>query len=470
MEEEREVCISHLDDSGLGVAQFKEQELLVYGALPSERERVCPPRRQKKRHRSWWSTIECILESSPDRVIPRCPYVGSCGGCLLQHMAYERQLEWKNRTVLERFSPYLHAHTEMFPPLGSPEIWFYRNKMEYTFAQDSSGRRFLGLFSLLGKRRVENLSSCEIGPPWTTEALSALVTWWEKSGLSAFHPAKETGTLRTVTFRSSQRTHSMMVILTVSGRAEWAPSRKDLCSFVEVLLPLEQKYGMKLSCVIRIHQAIKGHPTHFYELVLRGSGVIKELYTVQPVPSSPPRSLELQFSPHSFCQPNTPQAEKIYTRALQMLHLNSTDVVWDLFCGVGGFGLAAAPHVKKVVCIEFSADAVYDATCNKEQAGASNLSIEKGDVFERVHSLEQEEKPTACVVDPPRSGLGEKVIHLLHSLPMEKIVYVSCNPTSQQKDMALFHSLGWSLDALQAIDQFPHTPHMENILLLQRGT
>lgn len=468
MEEDLDVFISHLNSSGLGSACFKERELLVYGALPSEYVRVFPPRRQKKRRRCWWSAIDRVLESSPDRVVPRCPYVGSCGGCLVQHMAYEKQLEWKNRTILELFAPYIHEQTKVCPPLGSPDIWSYRNKMEYTFAQDSSGKRFLGLFSLIGKRRVENLSSCDIGPPWSTEALCSLSSWWEKSGLLAFHPVKETGTLRTVTFRSSQRTQSMMVILTVSGRSEWAPSRKDLVAFVEALLPLEQKYGMKLSSVVRIHQAIKGHPTHFYELVLRGGGVMKELYTVQPIQSAPPRSLELQFSSHSFCQPNTPQAERIYTSALQMLDLQPNDMVWDLFCGVGGFGLAAAPYVKKVVGIEFSADAVYDATCNKEAARASNFSIEKGDVFERIHSLGPEEKPNVCVIDPPRSGVGDKLIHLLHSLPLEKIVYVSCNPVSQQKDMALFHSLGWRLDALQAIDQFPHTPHMENILLLQR--
>ena len=466
-----DVHISRLDDEGHGRASFQEKTLIVHGALPSEFVRVFPPKKEKKRSRCLWTTVERVLEPSAARVVPQCCHASACGGCLLQHMSYDKQLEWKTSSILSLFQPYFHSGTDVVPSLGSSEIWHYRNKMEFTFSQDLSGNRFLGLFSRNGRRRVENLSTCEIGPPWSQEVLKIVSRWWERTTLQAYRPVQDTGTVRTVTFRYSPRTNNMMVILTVSGRPEWAPKKQDLSSLVEALLPLEQMSGATLSCIVRIHQAIKGHPTHFYELVIHDGGVFKERYTVQPVVGKLPLSLDLQFSPSSFCQPNTAQAEKIYTHALQMLSLKPEDTLWDLFCGVGGFGLAASPFVKQVVGIELSADSAYDAGCNKEIAQASNLVIEKADVFEIVRSQEALERlslPNKCIVDPPRSGLGDKVVHLLHGLPLEKLVYVSCNPVSQQRDMALFHSLGWRLMKMQPIDQFPHTLHMENVLLLER--
>lgn len=469
-ESDLNVRISCLDESGHGRGRLGERDLLVYGALASEYVTIFPPRKERRRSRPLVSSVEKILEPSHDRVKPRCVYAGACGGCLLQHMAYEKQLEWKKTKVEELFSPYFSSDTHLLPCVGATDIWSYRNKMEYTFSQDLAGKRFLGLFSLTKKRKVESIQSCEIGPPWSSEALVALFSWWEKSDLKAYNPSKDTGSLRTVTFRYSKRSREMMVILTVSGRAEWALHKKDLDSFVESLLPLEQSYGT-LSCIVRIHQAIKGQPTQFYEMVLRGSYVFHETYTIQPMIEQASHDFTLQFSPQSFCQPNTQVAEKIYSRALQMLNLRREDVLWDLFCGVGCFGFAAANHVKKVVGIELSADAVFDAHCNKEVCQAANVVIERSDLFDIVHSKEHMERlsaPTLCVIDPPRSGVGDKVVFLLNSLPLRALAYVSCNPVSQKKDMALFHSLGWRIMSMQSFDQFPHTPHMENILLLQR--
>lgn len=256
-----------------------------------------------------------------------------------------------------------------------------------------------------------------------------------------------------------------MVILTVSGRPEWALSKDNCRSLVEAILPMEEKYGVSFSCVVRIQQAIKGHPTQWYEMVLHGKGELHERYTIENF-----GEVELQFSPQSFQQPNSRQAERIYSSALTMLRLHPYDVLWDLFCGVGGFGLIAAPFVHKAVGIELSPDSAYDASCNKARLERENFQIEKGDVFEIVSSPEammRVSKPSKVVVDPPRSGLGPKVVELLHSIAPRLIAYVSCNPESQFRDVQMFHEKGWRVQCVQSIDQFPHTHHLENIVLLK---
>lgn len=462
--------ITELDDSGFGRAKAllhdKEIVTRVFGALPQEKISTSTPQHFHRNRRDFIAVTEQVVEASPCRVESRCAHVGHCGGCLLQHMSYKEQTRWKQEKVTSLFAPVAHPETIFLPCIGADTIWSYRNKMEFSFSQDAALHRFLGLFSLTKSQRIEMIHECHIGPSWTAEALSRIYDWWGTSTLQAYHPHQDTGSLRTVAFRASRRMNDNMIILTVSGRPEWAISKEDLKSFVEAIIPLEQKYGGVFSCILRIQQAIKGQATQWYEMVLHGNPVICERYKIANF-----GEMELQFSPQSFAQPNSEQAEKIYSSALNMLQLDSEDILWDLFCGVGGFGLAASSVVKKVVGIELSVDSVYDATCNKERVQRKNFQVEKGDVFELVASpdaMQRLGKPSKIVVDPPRSGLGPKVVQLLHSLLPQAIVYVSCNPESQYRDVQLFHAAGWKVCAVQPIDQFPHTPHLENIVLLKR--
>lgn len=466
-----EVYIASLDSHGHGRTKAligtKERTLVIPGTLPTEIVRITPCK--TRRSRVFFASVESIVQPSHDRIVSACPHAGVCGGCTLQHMSYESQRCLKERMVHGLFASYANQNTVFERCLGADQTSWYRNKMEYTFSQDASGRRFLGLFAMMRRRKVEAIHACTIGPSWAPSALKKMSVWWEQSGLLAYNPHKDTGSLRTLTLRSSARTNEHMLILTVSSRPEWALAKKDLQSFVEVARALEEMHGGHFSVVLRIHQAVRGHQTQFYELVLYGQGVFHETYDVYPKEGIL-QTMQLQFSPQSFCQPNTKQAERIYSEALSGLMLEPDDIFWDLFCGVGGFGCAAAPFVKKVVSIELSHDAVFDATCNKEHLKLENIDIQKGDVFTLVKSQEQMKRlglPTKIVVDPPRAGLGRDVIELLTLLSPHMLAYVSCNPESQQKDMEEFHRLGWILHKVLPIDQFPNTPHVENILFLK---
>lgn len=467
---DNQVEITGLTLQGLGKAKVaigsKAFSLHVVGALVGEQVLLPEDLFFRSSRRPLLCRAESIVGPSQSRVAPLCPHFGFCGGCFLQHMSYEEQLEWKQARIKSLLSSFVDERTAWLPPIGSLDLWFYRNKMEFSFSQDASFRKFLGLYSMTKSGRIETIQECHIGPTWTSEMLSVIYRWWEETDLLAYHPYKDTGSLRSVSFRSSKRTKENMIILTVSGRPEWALSKSDCKKLVDSLLPMEQKYDMPFSCVLRIQQSIKGRPTEWYEMVLHGKGELLERYRVDNF-----GEIDLQFSPSSFEQPNSTQADNIYASALDMLHLHPEDVLWDLFCGVGGFGLLASPFVKKAVGIELSSDAVYDATCNKKRIGRDNFYVEQGDVFEMVSSRDASDRlplPTKVVVDPPRSGLGSKVVDLLDLVSPRRIAYVSCNPETQAKDLALFHSKGWRICSSQMVDQFPHTYHVENIVLLKR--
>jgi 23S rRNA (uracil-5-)-methyltransferase RumA len=293
------------------------------------------------------------------------------------------------------------------------------------------------------------------------EALKTTHAWWESTLLKAYHPYRNTGTLRTLTFREGKRTQDKMAILTVSGHPDYAIPKKDLDAWVKSLT--EQFPGM--SCFLRVHQTCKGVPTQFYELHLAGPDHIEEIMKIDL--GDQKISLRLNISPQSFFQPNTFQAERLYSEALGLLNLSNAEHVIDLYAGTATIGMALSYKARKVTSIELNPYAMMDAQANLEANQINNLELIKGDAAEVLAKLN--ETPSALVVDPPRSGLGPKALEPILRLAPSKILYISCNPRTQAADIEILTQKGYQLLALQPVDQFPHTPHIENIALLSRG-
>jgi 23S rRNA (uracil1939-C5)-methyltransferase len=370
-----------------------------------------------------------------------CAHVEECGGCPWQKMPYEEQLAQKQKLVQDLF-PYLTCR----PILACADPWHYRNKMEYSFSQDKAGNKYLGLYMRGRRNRVLNLQECSIAPRWMTEALRTTRTWWEGTSLSAYHPYKDTGVLRNLTLRGSNRTGDKMAILTVSGRPEFAIPKSELDKWVEAM------QGM--SCFLRIQQTAKGMPTQFYELHLSGKTHIEERHS----------GAVFAISPTSFFQPNTTQSEQLYSEALKILAPSKEDYILDLYAGTATIGILFAPHVRKVTSIEINPYAILDAKENLNANGMANLELVQGDASKVV--AEMTETPDSIIVDPPRSGLGAKALEPIVHLRPKKILYISCNPKTQAADIQLLAHEGYAVKALQPVDQFPHTPHVENIALL----
>lgn len=405
----------------------------------------------KKKKKIYSTSLLNILSPSKDRVKPRCKHVGTCGGCSWQQKSYEAQLKYKQEKLVSLFP----VEPLLLIPCDDP--WEYRNKMEFSFSQNKEGEKFLGLMIARSKGRVLNLEECHLTSSWFTEVLSAVRDWWEKSPLRAYHSYSDTGTLRTLTLREGKTTGDKMVFLTISGNPEYCIPGKEILSFKEAV----RKVIDSPSLFLRIQRIAKGIQTEFYEMHLGGPEQIVETLHVNE------RDLKFKISPDSFFQPNPKQAEKLFTRALEIAAPKKTDTVFDLYCGTATLAIVFAPYVKRVVGIELSHYAVCDGEVNIAVNGLDNITIHQGDVGEKLKEMSK--IPDLVIIDPPRSGLNPKALKHLIRLGPKKILYISCNPTTQSENINELLKEGYDLKIVQGVDQFPHTVHLETIALLEKS-
>jgi 23S rRNA (uracil1939-C5)-methyltransferase len=468
--------IDEWDKTGRGVGDFLRPDgkcvrVAVQGSIVGEIVEADFLVKNKKAPPRFAARTVSISQASPYRAVPLCPHAGECGGCVWQHMTYEHQLQIKQDLVAELFTPLCSSSSLVQPIIGCDIPWQYRNKMEFSFSQDLEGHHFLGLFHGQRRRCVLDLKVCYLTGEWMSKALESIKTWWKASGLTAYRPPSNTGSLICVTMRESATFGDRMIILTVSGNPDFALKRHHLDDFVSVLKEVATPQGGALSIILRIRQIAKKMPTQIYEMILFGPDHVREMLEVEAKKGTK-RSLELHISPQAFFQPNTCQAMKIYSHALQMASLCPDDVVFDLYCGIGVFGMFAALEARTAVGVELSRDSAYDAKTNAERLCLSNFSIQCGDTAAVVAKMKEEgafDKPAVVIVDPPRAGLMPSAIEEIVSLEPKTIVYVSCNPESQCKDATELLKRGWIIASVQPVDQFPHTFHVENILLLKKG-
>lgn len=440
----QEILIQSLSKKGIGRGTDKTRTVEVRGTLPGEKVVATPFRKKKKVH---IYDLETVVAPSSSRVAPRCPHATECGGCAFQFLAYEEQLIFKHKKLQTLF-----PDETVLPVLPSPQVFAYRNKMEFTFSQDKEGNKYLGLIKGGSKGRVLNLTECHLTPTPFTAIRKTVFAWWEQRELKAYHMFSDTGHLRNLVIRTSHATGEIMVILVVSGNPDYALTKEDLTE-LKAALP-----GVHL--FVKIHQAIKGKPTQFYEHHLQGSEWLKDQYTVFDT------TYNVKISPSAFFQPNSYTVGLLYERAIQLAQPKKTDTVYDLYCGSGTIGMAFSQFVDKVHGIEINPYAVFDAQGNIEANGITNMTVEKGDVAKAIQGRERKD---IVLVDPPRAGLEKAVTHLIRMSP-EKIVYISCNPQTQAEDLVKLKNAGYGVSAIQPVDQFPHTPHVETILVLTKET
>lgn len=470
-EENVSVSIDHFNSRGWGVGSYtppapaQKGKVEVIGGLPGDKLSV---RLYKKRKGKWRADLMQVINPSPLRVQPRCSHVPSCGGCTWQQMDYSAQLKEKEQRVRQLFSPLLQSSSTDFREISAcDDPWRYRNKMEFSFSRNRAGEKFLGLIIAGSKGHVLNLTECHLVSPWYLSVLTNVRSWWEQSGLEAYR-MNDTGTLRTLVVREGKRTGDKLVMLTVSGNPAYAIHQPQLKSFLEAVkatVPEEQR--PRLSIFLRVQQIHKGSPTQFFEMHLHGPDHLLERMTLS---LDKPVELSFKISPTSFFQPNTYQAEKLYSLAIGMVSFPKKHAL-DLYAGTATLGMALAARAEKVTAIEINPHACFDAESNKELNGFSNLEILCGDVGKKLDDLKKRPDfvpPDLIVVDPPRTGLDASALNHLKALLPEEILYVSCNPETQAANIQELVLAGYRLAKMQPVDQFPHTPHIENIALLKR--
>lgn len=465
-----QVQISKLLENGNGIGtieypQGKVSEVEVPFTLPGESVEVEVYARKRKRYQG---RLMVVKEPSEKRVKPVCLHFGSCGGCKWQHLSYEDQLKIKEESIRRKFDPFVPNNFSYFPIIACSPPWHYRNKIELSFSSDRHDNQYLGFIMGGTRGHVFQMEECHLVNPWFVQVMKAVKQWWQtEDGVDAYHSGKDVGALRTLILREGARTGDKLVVLTVSGNPAFALKKAQLERFIKIVQSVVGEEN--LSIFLRIQQAIKGQPTQFYEMPLFGPDHLKEKLEIEDREKNR-HPLLFHVSPTAFFQPNTGQAEKLYSSALQLLDIPPGSIVYDLYCGTGTLGICAAPFAKQVYGIELSPESSLDARENVKLNGLKNVKILTGDVGKTLPQLinDNSEDPKIVIVDPPRVGLDEKAIVNILLLNPLKILYISCNPATQAANIERLIASGFEIKAIQPVDQFPQTIHVENIVVLEK--
>lgn len=406
-----------------------------------------------------------IVKPSPDRRESDCPDFGICGGCSMLHLRYDKQIFWKRQQVRETFE---RIGGFVDPPVtdtvGAPTEFHYRNKMEFSFSNErwlreeeigsgtAADRFALGLHVRGRYDRVLDTKNCVIAHPITNAILDATRGFVREYDLGVFDADKAPDALlRFLVIRRSHSTGNVMVNL-VTSRFE-----KRIAEAYAAML---HRQFPDISTVInninsRRAQVAVGEK----EYVITGSGFITDTLA----------GLEYRISANSFFQTNTTQAEQLYDIGLKFAGITSDDVVWDLYCGTGTITLAAAARAKFALGIELAESAVADAKQNAREHFITNVDFVASDMRKALVSqtLDTYPRPDVMIIDPPRSGMHGDVAQSVITLAPKRISYISCNPATQARDIALM-KVKYRLVELCPVDMFPQTFHIETVARLER--
>jgi 23S rRNA (uracil1939-C5)-methyltransferase len=447
-DQELELTVESLAYGGNGVARADGFVVFVRRGLPGDtvRARVT---KVKRNHAEALATE--ILRPGPNRVDAPCRHFPACGGCRFQDLAYEAQLEQKQAQVLDalrRLGGIAEPPLEPIEPCR-PEIFHYRNKLEYSFTQTPEGPA-LGFHKAGRWDEVLDIREC-----WLTTGLGngirdAVREWAREEGLPAYDQADGTGYLRHLVVREGRNTGQALVQLVT------APGEKfERDYFVEVLRRFPE--------VRSIHWAVNDTPAEVTNLPTRllwGEEAIEEELC----------GLRFRVRPNAFLQTNTAMAERLYALAGDFAGLSGQETVYDLYCGIGTIGLSIATRALTVWGIEVSEESVACALENAELNGITNAAFFAGNVGQVLEELrDRAGEPDVVIVDPPRAGLAGKALRRVGELAAPRLVYVSCNPTTLASDVKVLRAeYGYRLERVRPVDMFPHTPHVETVSLLVR--
>ncbi|HEY2541899.1 MAG TPA: 23S rRNA (uracil(1939)-C(5))-methyltransferase RlmD [Gaiellaceae bacterium] len=447
--EEVELEVESLAYGGNGVARLDGYVVFVRRGLPGERVRA----RVTKVKRGYAEALATdVLRAGPHRVEASCAHYPACGGCRFQDLAYETQLEQKHaqvRDALQRLGGIADPPLRDIVPC-EPEIFHYRNKLEYSFTQTPDGPA-LGFHRAGRWDEVLQIDKCWLTTDLGNGIRNAVRDWAREEGLEPYSQRDNTGYLRHLVVREGRNTGQALVQLVTAPGERFEPGY-----FVDVVRRFPE--------VRSVHWSVNDTPAEVTNLptkLLWGEEWIEEEMS----------GLRFRVRPNAFLQTNTTMAEKLYGLAAEAAALTGDETVWDLYCGIGTIGLTLARNALTGWGIEVSEESVACALENAELNGVTNAAFFAGNVGQVVEELvERSGSPEVVVVDPPRAGLAGKALRHLGRLGAPRLVYVSCNPTTLAGDAkVLREEYGYELLRVTPVDMFPHTPHVEAVALLERA-
>ena len=440
-----EAVISDYTAEGQGVARIEGCAVFIPNAICGERCLV----RIEKAQKTWAAgKITELLERSPHRVNRECPVAKLCGGCDFWHMDYEEETRLKADRVRQALNRIGGESLADIPILSAPTCQGYRNKAQYPVASQK-GRVYAGFFRAGTHRVVEN-NGCLILPREADQVKKLVLRHANHYRISAYDEATGKGLLRHIYVRRGAVSGQVLVCLVVNGRK--LPHAQEL---IQQLQTVPGFTSLVLSVNTKPGNTILGDEA----LCLYGPGYIEDTLC----------GLTFRLSPRSFYQINHHQAQRLYEAAIAQAQITKEDLVLDLYCGVGTITLAMAKAAGKVIGVEVVEQAVADAKENALRNDIDNAEFFCGDAGKAALELEAKGiRPDVVVVDPPRKGLNADTIEALHKMSPRRIVYVSCDPATLARDVALLKQRGYRLQNAMAADLFPRCAHVESIVCLTR--
>lgn len=445
--------IAHLEDGKV---------LFVENAIPGDVVDVWLTKSKK----SWaQGKVINLIAPSPSRVKPFCQHFGTCGGCKWQMLPYEQQIGYKQQQVHDQLTRIGHvALPEIQPILGCKDDKYYRNKLEFTFCthryrtneeiRNANGERFpeepvLGFHAPGLFDKVVEIKTCYLQPEPTNLLLSIVRSFAEANSFEYYNYHTQTGWLRNMVMRVARTGE---ILINVVMQHEHERNRKALLDHILANIPGVTTLHYTINP--KVNDSIHDLEVHCYY----GKGYIEETL----------EDFRFKISPKSFFQTNTHQAEELYKATREFAGLSGNETLYDLYCGTGSIGIFCSKKAGKIIGIEVIEDAIKDAKENAAINGLENCHFYAGDVADicTPQFFESHGRPDVIITDPPRAGMSEKLVQQLLQLRAPKVVYVSCNPATQARDLQLLDST-YSITKVQPVDMFPHTHHIENIVLLE---
>lgn len=467
------ISIQKVAHGGGGIGSINGMTVFVAGALPGQQVQITVT---KKRDNYAEARLDKVLKKSMDEIPARCPHFGSCGGCTWQNLPYNKQIVYKEQIVretLEKETPVDDAVRATLPGrvlsiIPSPQVFYYRNKLEMSFGfetmrhEERGGKRIyfdenpsVGFHQPGEWSTILPITECHLYEEETSTLLMDVRRFLQETRLPVYNPKTHKGLLRTMLLRRGVHTGEHMIAFTVNGK------KKELEAIFQQFMRFAGRPNLTSLLLIE-NTGLNDKPEMPKVHALVGGETISEHLF----------DLTFEISPFSFFQTNTLGTEKLYQVISQMADLSDKDTVLDAYCGMGTIGQYLARFCQKVVGIESNPSCIEDALRSAGKNRVANISFYKGRA-EQV--LQQQLMPggkyafDVVVVDPPRAGLHPDALNAVLAHKPRQIVYVSCNPATFARDLGVLLKGGYDLRAVQPVDMFPHTAHIEMVSVLQRS-
>lgn len=450
-----------IDTSAEGKSVAKHEGMVIFcdGGVPGD---IVDLNIYRKKSKMAEAKVIAIKKPSPNRIEPVCKHFGVCGGCKWQAMSYESQLTFKQKFVSDALVRIGKLDIpEITPIFGNHEAYFYRNKLEFSFSnkkwltddqiksgEEISNRDALG-FHIPGRfDKVLDVDKCFLQPDPSNDIRNAVRDYAHKNNLTFYDIRDKGGFLRTLMIRITGIGEVMVLV----GVYEWL--EKELFALLEFLKN-------------QFPQITSLQYTHSHKANDSFEGLEIKTYAGRDFIYEEMEGLKFKISAKSFYQTNSKQAYNLYKFTCDFAGLSGNELVYDLYTGTGTIANFVARHCKKVVGVEYVEDAVKDARTNSKENGITNTYFVAGDMKNILTDafIAEQGKPDVIITDPPRAGMHEDVVKVILNAAPEKIVYVSCNPATQARDLALMQHM-YKVVKVQPLDMFPQTAHVENVVLL----